>query len=78
MTQPIKPERVLDELEAMRKRIETLERTSRLTNASMTDGTLTVYDAAGVLRVQLGKLPNGLYGIRTYNASGIQTNEISG
>lgn len=78
MTLPVRPERVLDKLQALERRLETLERTSRLVNASLTDGTVNIYDAAGTLRVYVGKLPSGLFGVRTYDAGGVQTGELSG
>lgn len=61
----------------LRRRLERLERADPLRGASVSDTGITFYDAAGTRRVQVGKLPDGRYGVRIYDSGGtlILTND---
>lgn len=52
------------------RRLAALERTSQLDNSSITNGSLTVFDADRNQRVILGKLPNGDYGLLFIDSAG--------
>lgn len=52
-----------DDMAEIRRRLDRLERSSQLNNATITD-------PAGVTRVRFGLLPDGSYGFALYDASG--------
>lgn len=52
------------------RRLVALERSPQLTQASVKDGALTVFDAAGVARVKIGK-DGSDYGVKVFDAAGL-------
>lgn len=66
---PILPEELLSTLADLERRLVALERSPQLTSASIKDGALVVLDAAGVVRVKIGKDGTD-YGVKIYDAAG--------
>lgn len=58
------------DVEDLRRRLTIMERTNRLTNASITDGSLDVVDQDGNPRVELGKLADDHYGLAIFDEFG--------
>jgi hypothetical protein len=58
------------------RRLATLERSPQLTSASIKDGALTIYNAAGLPVLVLGKQSTGRYGLSAFNAAGQRTLEL--
>ena len=69
MAQPVLPKDLIDRIVDLERRLIALERTPQLTQTSIKDGTLTVLDAAGVVRVKIGKDGTD-YGVKVYDAAG--------
>lgn len=69
MAQPVLPDNLVNQIVDLERRIAALERTPQLTQTSIKDGTLTVLDAAGVVRVKIGKDGTD-YGVKVYDAAG--------
>src|SRR5438270_14100438 len=57
----------LDEID---RRLRALETAPSLNNSSIKDGALKILDAASARRAQLGKQPDGSYGIGVFDADG--------
>lgn len=55
------------------RRVGDLETAERLTNAAMTDGRIRVLDSAGTVRLEIGLLSTGEFGINAFNADGVRT-----
>jgi hypothetical protein len=58
------------EMADLRRRLDTLERTTPLKSAAVRDGRVRFLDTAGNERVVLGVLGGGLYGVRVLDALG--------
>ena len=69
MSAPILPESILSTIADLERRLVNLERSPQLTSASIKDGALVVLDAAGVVRIKIGKDGTD-YGIKVYDAAG--------
>jgi hypothetical protein len=63
------PETILDTLHDLERRLVAIERSPQLTSASIKEGALDVLDAAGMLRVRIGK-DGSDYGVKVYDAAG--------
>lgn len=70
MAQPVLPKDLLDKIADLTRRLENLERSPQMTLTSIKDGALTILDAAGIVRAQLGKQADGTYDIASFNAAG--------
>ncbi len=65
------PARIERDLKDLERRIRIMERTDRLTNSSVKEGSLDVYDEDDSRRVIFGQLPDGEnYGLATLDANG--------
>lgn len=72
---PDDPDDLADFLTSLAKRVKRLEDGNVLENAAFDDGPIECYDSAtGLLRVQIGKLPNGKFGFRIYEPNGTTVN----
>lgn len=69
MAQPVLPKDLIDRIVDLERRLVALERTPQLTQTSIKEGTLTVLDAAGIVRVKIGKDGTD-YGVKVYDAAG--------
>lgn len=69
------PDGIFTRLDSHQKQINDLKRTSQLSAANITDGTLQVSDPAGNVRVQVGNIPDGDYGLAISDLAG-HTEEI--
>lgn len=70
MAQPVLPDDLIDRIVDLERRLIALERSPQLTQTSIKDGALTVLDAAGVVRVKIGKDGTD-YGVKIYDAAGV-------
>ena len=70
MTQYNMPDDIVDQIKELARRVETLERSPRLQNASIDKGSLTVMGGPGKTRVKMGLLEDGSYGINMYDGQG--------
>lgn len=68
MSRVLRPDTVFSRLNDLQRQLNALARTSQLANASITQGSLVVEDGNGNVRVRLGELPSGDYGL-AYSAS---------
>lgn len=64
------PDDLFAQLRDLERRLVALERSPQLTQASIKDGALTVFDAAGIARVKIGKDGTD-YGVKIYDAAGV-------
>lgn len=63
-------------LRDLERRLVSLERSPQLTSASIKDGALTIYNAAGQPVLVLGKQSSGRYGLSAFNPAGQRTLEL--
>jgi hypothetical protein len=70
MTQYNFPDDIVQQIIDLEKRLSALERGTSLPNASIDKGALTVRDASRNVRVMLGLLADGSYGLAVNDASG--------
>lgn len=70
------PDDLLAWLRDLDRRLVALERSPQLTSASIKDGALTIYNAAGLPVLVLGKQSTGRYGLSAFNAAGQRTLEL--
>jgi uracil-DNA glycosylase len=67
----LQPDDPWEQLKELRRRIERLESSPRLTNSSLKEGSTTILDASGNQRVLIGKDPSdSSYGVKIYDAFG--------
>lgn len=69
MAQPVLPDDLIDRIVDLERRLIAVERSPQLTQTSIKEGALTVLDAAGVVRVRIGK-DGSDYGVKVYDAAG--------
>lgn len=70
MADPALPSDLMDTIRDLQRRLERVELSSRLTSASMKNGTIRILDGAGAERVILGLDADGDYGLTIKNATG--------
>lgn len=71
------PDTIGTMLHDLDRRLRALETSPRLTSASIKDGTLTVRDADDDVRLRIGRLPDGSYGMEQLNDDGDAAVNIS-
>lgn len=69
MGNPVLPEDFIAQMVDLDRRVRQLESTSRLAVSSIKEGSLQILDAAGVVRVKIGKDGTD-YGVKVYDAAG--------
>ena len=67
---PHLPASITRDIADLERRLRIMERSNRLTTASVTDGSLDVMDADRARRVAMGKLDDGRFGLAAYDANG--------
>lgn len=67
------PETGIDIVRKLIARIEQMERNPQLGSSSVLGGTLRFVDEAGILRMELGNLGDGHFGIKVYDVDGAYT-----
>lgn len=75
MTYVTRPDTMATIINEISNRVLSLETNIGLNNSAINGGALSVYDSAGVLRAQLGLLPNGDYGLYIKDSAG-NTEEV--
>jgi hypothetical protein len=70
MAQPVLIDTLLSQMKDLERRLVALERSPQLTKSSIKEGALEVVDAAGVVRVRIGK-DGADYGVKVYDAAGL-------
>ena len=70
MSQPLLDDSILSRIAGLERRLVALERSPQLTQSSIKDGALTIFDASEQPIVVLGRQADGRYGLRVNNASG--------
>jgi hypothetical protein len=68
----VRPDDLVDRIVDLESRLKIMETTSRLQSSSIRDGLLSIGDASGVTRAEIGKFADGHYGIRTVLPDGTE------